>query len=162
MLQSKAGRTSKGDSVSLVDQNTEGHGYGSEIQNAPAYGPDEEDDDSDTFPYWDAEESSVLSDPREETAIIAAREYGLPMPKAPHESVMLTTGHPTPWEKRLAQNSRRTDPEQNRGNGSNGDLSKSNNGRMVPAHADVKPLICFICFTKHHTSRDCPYRAHAH
>ena len=65
-IQSKAARDSKGDSVSLVGQNAEGHDYGSEIQNAPAYEPDEDEDDSDTFPYWDAEESSILSDLREE------------------------------------------------------------------------------------------------
>ena len=33
---------------------------------------------------------------------------------------------------------------------------------MVPAHADVILQIHFICFTIHHTSRDCLYRAHAH
>ena len=104
MIQSKAGRTSKGDSVSPVGQNTERHGFGTGTQNSPAYRPDEDDDDSDRFPYWDAEEYSVLSDPREETAIIAAREYGLPMLRAPHESVMLITGQRTPWEKRQAQN----------------------------------------------------------
>ena len=82
MIQSQAGRTPRSDSESLVGQNTERHGYGTEIQSALAYGTNEDDDDSDIIPYWDAEESSVLSDPREETAIIAAREYGLPMPRA--------------------------------------------------------------------------------
>ena len=109
MIQRKAGRASKGDSVSLAGQNTEGHSCVTEIQNAPAYGPHE--DDSDTFPYWYAEESSVLSVSREDTAIIRAREYDLPMTRVPHESVELSTGHTTPWEKRQAHNSRRTDPE---------------------------------------------------